>query len=455
MLTFLTAIALSAAPAEQVELYIDRVPTQAEIDRNYTGEKFEPKVGCYLGAFLDLDYSLTETYKDSVGKVRRLPGPFETMVGKSHASYFYYMGYGSRTAKDWITKLGQAGKIVHIALEPNNGLKYVREDEYLINLAKGFAETKAPIFLRFASEMNGTWVNYHGDPKLYIEKFRLVHDVMEEYAPNVAMVWCPYATPVAPIKSYYPGDKYVDWVGVNLYSVTYYDQDYAKPAKDILPVDQLDYVYNLYSDRKPIMIAEYGAAHYSALEDKSTVSFAQKNLMSLYLALPRKYPRVKCINYFNCNNLTVEHRQNNNYAITQNPKMLAAYRNVVNTDYFRSSGIGTEGFVGHSDSFIPVNALNDKPQPTIFPKPMKARSREYIKGYVDFSAWIRDEDGSIDLRFLVDGRTFWVAHDKTEWRVALDTRKLKDGSHTIELQAKRHNKLIDSRKITIIVENGS
>ena len=44
--------------------------------------------------------------------------------------------------------------------------------------------------------MNGEWVPWYGDPEKYKEKFRLVHDIMEQEAPNVAMVWSPNFFPI-------------------------------------------------------------------------------------------------------------------------------------------------------------------------------------------------------------------------------------------------------------------
>ncbi|MDK3156266.1 glycosyl hydrolase [Kamptonema cortianum] len=343
MLRRIAVIALSLAVAvchaEQISsrgfgLYVDRVPTVDEAARNFTGAKFEPQVGCYAGAYIDLDSTITETFTDRTNRVRRLPSQFESKVGKPHATYFYYMGYRSRLAYDWIEKLGHEGKIVHIALEPNLGLEWVKDDDYLEEMATMFAKSGAPIFLRFASEMNGPWVKYHGNPKLYIEKFRLIATKMREKAPNVAMVWCPYATPVSPIRDYYPGDEYVDWVGVNLYSVTYFNQNINQPAKHVHPISMLEYVYDLYSAKKPIMVGEYGATHFSALEGKPTVDFATRALMGMYEALPRAYPRVKCINYFSGNNLVLDHRKNNNYALTQHPRMLDTYRNIISAPYF-------------------------------------------------------------------------------------------------------------------------
>ena len=155
---------------------------------NPLAAKYEPDSGCILGAYLDLDPSLKQTYLDQTNKVRRETAPFEKIIGRKHGMYFFYLGYGQPLPKDWIKKLDDAGKYVHIALEPNAGLDKVQKDKYLWGLVRDLRQTKAKIFLRFASEMNGPWVNYHGAPPKYHEKFRLVTNMVHKFAKNVAMV---------------------------------------------------------------------------------------------------------------------------------------------------------------------------------------------------------------------------------------------------------------------------
>lgn len=447
------SLSSTLAESQNLGLYIDRKPTANEASKNYTSAKYEPRFGCYLGAFIDLDSSNESTYLDRVGKTRRLPNPFETATGKIHATYFYYMGYGSRLAYDWISKLGNEGKIVHIALEPNNGLEYVRDDNYLRELAEGLAATNVPIFIRFASEMNGPWVKYHGNPKLYKEKFRLVSQTMKKYAPNVAMVWCPYTTPSSQIKPYYPGDDVVDWVGVNMYSVTYFDQDPKKPAKQIHPVEMLDYVYETYSAKKPIMIGEYGATHWSALEQKSTRGFAQKTIQALYTALPRKYPRVKCINYFNGNNLELDHRKNNNYAVTQDAPTLKTYKSVIEDPFYLSYVADTNGFPQSNPYAIPVSGNAPTGLDLLPIMPLPAQNKQVVSGPVMFSGWYKDHSGNTSLRFKIDGATFHFGETKDNWKVEVDTTRVKNGPHTIDLLAQRDGKTIASKSIQIIVQN--
>lgn len=105
------------------------------------------------------------------------------------------------------------------------------------------------IFLRFGQEMNGSWYPWGQQPALYVAKFRLVATYVHRLALGTVMVWSPntgdgypfaggeysvkpgtpafkemdtngaaqlsmYDDPYGP---YYPGDAYVDWVGLSNY----------------------------------------------------------------------------------------------------------------------------------------------------------------------------------------------------------------------------------------------
>ena len=224
------------------------------------------------------------------------------------------------------------GIMPHIAWEPNDGLDPVLNDDYLRGWMEAAARTEGPIFLRYASEMNGTWQAYSGDPSEFIEKWRIVTQIARQLAPNVIMVWCPFATPQATIEDYYPGDAWVDWVGVNLYSVHHYDGDITTPAIDD-PREHLRYVYDLYADRKPIAICEYAATHYCAACDTDVTDFGLKQITRLYEALPDQFPRVKMVTWF-CVDTIGTGLASNNYSLTCSPDFLERYRELVDNRYF-------------------------------------------------------------------------------------------------------------------------
>lgn len=376
--------------------------------------KYEPKSGCYLGAYINFDPTLNSPYRDIAGRIHQLPGPFEEAVGKPHAMYFFYMGYGSRLPVDWLEKLADSNRFVHIALEPNNGLDYVKNDDYLRALATKLRRSNAKVFLRFASEMNGPWTKYHGDPAKYREKFRLVYKVMRDLAPNVAMVWCPFQTPIKYIDSYYPGDDAVDWVGVNVYSVTYHDNDPKRPACHEDPVKMMDYVYRKYASRKPMMIGEYGATNFSSMEKKDRADFAKQKILRMYNAMPHR-PRVKAINYFHSNNIAfVKHRQNNDYSVTSHPKVLTAYQ----------KAIAKEHFIG-------------KPDPKTTEQQLKPVSDgEPISGWFRIYADSISVSDAAHITFKLDGRILRVVAAGTGGYAELNAKLLPKGPHLVEVEGK-------------------
>ena len=429
----LLAVVGLGAGAAPITLYIERPPTTAELRTLNTGAKHEPAQGALLGAYIDLDSTNTDLYKDSTGINRRMPDAFERQTGRQHATYFFYLGYGRPAPEDWITLLGMQGRVVHIALEPNNGLELVRDDAYLRRLAASLANTKTPILLRFASEMNGDWLAWNGNPELYKEKWRLVTRVMREMAPNVAMVWCPYATPVRNIDDYYPGDEWVDWVGVNIYNVTYFNQNRKTPARQVGPTELLDPVYERYAARKPIMIGEYGATHYSRVEDRSVPEFAIGCIRSLYSALPRRYPRVKAVVYFNTNNMDLAHARNNNYAVTQHPRVLQVYREKIASPWFLSR--------------MPA------PGAAPMPQPMPLRTDERVSGTITLSSWAPFHQGDLNLRLRVGGRIVFEAPDASGWETRLDTTTLPNGRVSVVAETRNGRRVVSRARGTLLVQN--
>jgi len=286
--------------------------------------KFEPDHGCYIGAFIE---------KDSIAQ-GNIP-VFEELTKKKHASYFTYVGYGMPFPMAWVEKVKGQDAAPQIAFEPNNGLQEVTDSPYLRDWARDAARARCPIFLRWASEMNGPWTRYGGNPQLYIEKFRLVSRIMKEEAPNVAMVWTVFAEPHDTVPLYYPGDDYVDWVGVNIYSVYVHNGNPKLPSADEDPVSFLKTVYTLYGDRKPIHVSEYAATIYCKGSAKETVQWAIGKMTRFYTALRLEYPRVKSVNWF-CLDTINAGLANNNYSLLVDGRVLAAYRQIVSDRYFLS-----------------------------------------------------------------------------------------------------------------------
>ncbi len=300
--------------------------------------KAEPARGCYFSAFVGPDGAIRQemfrhggTLEDALGRIVHKQIAVEWM-------YFYYDN--PPEVKGYLTVYKNYPSVMEIALEPRHGLQEVKDDATLRRYAEIMAEYRRPVFLRFASEMNGNWTPYHKDPALYRQKFRLVHDVMARYAPNVVMIWCVGSEPHNNWDSYYPGDAYVDWVGVNFYSVRHHNHDPKQPADKETIASMLDGIYRKYAARKPIAICEYGASRQERLDLKADHSqWAAAKLTELLTLLPKKYPRVKMVGLFNVNTITLGFGGSpkaNNYCFSDCPTLYLALRHALASNYYLS-----------------------------------------------------------------------------------------------------------------------
>ncbi|RYG55501.1 hypothetical protein EON80_30575, partial [bacterium] len=101
-------------------------------------------------------------------------------------------------------------------------------DDYFVEAAHTIGDFKLPVFISIDHEMNGTWYPYSqaypGSKTTaadYIAAWkRIVSIFRKEGASNAAFVWSPNVPDVGsiPYTSYYPGDEFVDWVGISFYS---------------------------------------------------------------------------------------------------------------------------------------------------------------------------------------------------------------------------------------------
>jgi hypothetical protein len=292
----------------------------------YTGASLEPVLGCYSGAFIDRDDGLGEAFLAD-GQLHRSPAQFAAVTGRNPGSLFIYLSYGRPFPAAWVRRLKAANVIPQIAWEPAN-LNQVRDDAYLRRFAEDLKAADWPVFIRFASEMNGYWTPYHGNPSLYRQKFRLVHRILHEATPQVATIWCVNNPPLANAFDYYPGDDGCDWVGVNFYSVPWHENNRQRPAFTENPLALLEPIYQRYAKRKPIAICEYAASHQAALDMKPIPDFAEEKLSLVYGALPLLYPRVKLIDWFDMNTMRypMPGKTLNDYLLTEDKQVLSAWQ---------------------------------------------------------------------------------------------------------------------------------
>jgi len=193
---------------------------------------------------------------------------------------------------------------------PNQGAdirNFYSKLSYLEEISKLFAEfSSVPVYLRFGAEFD-IWQDM-ADAEEYKKVFRYVSDYFS-YRSNVAIVWSPAQASSYDVNvhDYYPGDEYVDWVGVSSYADKYYGGNpdesnwkelYFKKGPSSSPVLAIREIVETYGDRKPIMLSESGCGHHIIHTNEDTTDFAIGKLREYYSYVPMVYPQVKLIAYF-------------------------------------------------------------------------------------------------------------------------------------------------------------
>ncbi len=133
-------------------------------------------------------------------------------------------------------------------------------DEFIVQWAREAVTWGKPFFLRFAHEMSNPqypWTpKNNNSPEEYIQAWWHIRELFDSLgADNIIWVWSPYK--VGDIK-YYPGDKYVDWVALDIFN---FGELISGGGQRWFSFDQmLDPIYTeLEEIRKPFMIAEVGS----------------------------------------------------------------------------------------------------------------------------------------------------------------------------------------------------
>ncbi|TCO73152.1 glycoside hydrolase family 26 protein [Marinisporobacter balticus] len=141
-------------------------------------------------------------------------------------------------------------------------------DDYFNEYVKKIKEFEHPILFRLNNEMNGDWCVYSSyytskDTELYNELWRYLYNKFEENGvDNVLWVWNPHDLSFPNFKwnhylNYYPGDQYVDIIGLTGYNTgNYYKGEIWRDFDEIYPV-----LYDEYMSifEQPFMITEFGS----------------------------------------------------------------------------------------------------------------------------------------------------------------------------------------------------
>lgn len=163
-------------------------------------------------------------------------------------------------------------------------------DENMEGICAAIAKMQSPVTVRWGHEMevkDGVFIWSSWAPQDYINAFQRMITICRRAAPQITVMWSPLGE--AGMEAYYPGDDYVDLVGISVFGLQAYDQ--INFDRDQSYVDVMGPRYaRAASFGKPVVIAELG---YSGSQDYVD---AWEN--SVRVARP-EYPSIAGVVYFN------------------------------------------------------------------------------------------------------------------------------------------------------------
>ena len=264
---------------------------------------------------------------------------FVSMTGKTPAVVNWFQDWSGGFVREYFEDVSRRGATPMVTWEPKNysrsgsavnqpdyALRTIiagKHDTYIRNYARESAAWGKPMYMRFAHEMNGDWYPWaagvNGNTSAeYVAAWRHIHDIFQqEGATNVRWVWAPnYAfSGTTPFAELYPGDAYVDWVGIDGYN--WGGSGWTSFADVFGP----SYRTLAQMTNKPMMIAETASAEAGG--DKAAW------IRQAFLKdVPYNFPRIKAVLWFSIN-------LERDWRVSSSPASLTAYKEVVSSPLYQ------------------------------------------------------------------------------------------------------------------------
>lgn len=172
----------------------------------------------------------------------------------------------------WETRPAKTGNDQkYVAGYTNSDITGGAFDAYLTKYAEDLVANGQPLVIRLDHEMNGSWYNWsdgaaqQNDPGSFVAMWQHVHDVFDQAGASDYVIWDwaptridalgnPKYQTVDYMRAYYPGDDYVDWVGMS----GYYRKAEEAPTFDTTFGRTLEQIRQIAPDKR-ILLSEIGA----------------------------------------------------------------------------------------------------------------------------------------------------------------------------------------------------
>ncbi|GAC1300878.1 MAG: hypothetical protein NVSMB27_41240 [Ktedonobacteraceae bacterium] len=272
---------------------------------------------------------------------------FETNAHKPVSIVMWYQGWGLSDGSQnfqptWMENVRKYGAIPLVTWEPwlytqgVNQPAYALQkiingdfDAYITAWAKASKAWEYPYFLRFAHEMNGDWYPWselknENSSGQYVQAWRHVHDLFtNQGVTNVTWVWSPNIeyTGSIPLNGLYPGNSYVDWIGMDGYNWGPLNNHRWQTFAEVF--EQTYHTLLELTPDKPLMIAEMASTE----EGGDKASWIGDAYMT---QLPTFFPEIKAVIWFNESKET-------DWRIESSPATQAAFASALASSLYASN----------------------------------------------------------------------------------------------------------------------
>jgi hypothetical protein len=224
-----------------------------------------PRLASYLGVY---ESGPPHTYQ-SVTEFAKASGRPPNLVG-------YYSGWGVPFARSFAETVQRHGAVTILQMDPTYasiaavaGGGY---DQYLRAFADSVREFGHPVVIGFGHEMNANWYSWgykHVPAPTFVAAWRhIVSLFRNQGADNVTWLWTinQDLSTTGPLASWWPGARYVTWVGIDGY--------YYRPSSTFTTVFGETIAQVRTFTRKPVLLSEAGVGPQAGQSAKIQNLFA-------------------------------------------------------------------------------------------------------------------------------------------------------------------------------------
>lgn len=266
----------------------------------------------YIGAHILSDDTINYNIKN-----------FEEKINFPHSHYLYNYKLDNQLKDQWLYDCISLGKTPYIVVKPKD------EDYYNLEYIKTFAKNINRYNSYFFIELYPLEKSKNYDINKYKEFFNSASNILKENS-KICIVYNNYDMSVVETLRYEPEETSYDWVGYSYFGIM---KNHSYPDF----YTNLNFIYDNYSAKKPIFIANLAISHYSEKTGSYYTMEAIKKIEEIYNTINEKYPRIKGINYININGIKKSNNFNNdNFLITDTREIYEKYGNILKENNFLS-----------------------------------------------------------------------------------------------------------------------